>query len=120
MNALADPELQKRGAKFLSKFLNDLFLGVSRKNFIVSPKYVIHLPKLLMIFLLVIDLFHVLMCYSSVGGQIRSRHRYAGGGQNPCISTNSQCYHYSFCQLRWGPWPDLPPPLDPPLCECDH
>ena len=32
MIALADPDLQKRGgAKFLTKFCNDLILGISRK-----------------------------------------------------------------------------------------
>src|SRR6218665_805189 len=56
----------------------------------------------------------------SVGGQIRSRHRY--GGQNPYISTNSQCYHYSFCpQGGQTPLPSsmgdgrICLPLDPPL-----
>ena len=63
------------------------------------------------------------MCYFSVGGP-NPQPTSIRGGQNPYISTNSQCYHYSFCprvflslqcQLRWGvAWPDLPP-LDPPL-----
>src|SRR6218665_1517584 len=37
MRTLADPELQKRGAKFLPKFFRDLFLGVSRKNVSIFP-----------------------------------------------------------------------------------
>jgi len=110
----------------LNKFLNDLCLGISRKHFNISQKNFIHFPKFLMTFataFLGIDLFHVLMCYFSVGGsQIRSRHRY--GGQNPYNSTNSQCYHYSFCprgepnsiaNFDWGAMAGSSPSLDPPL-----
>src|SRR6218665_3989626 len=48
------------------------------------------------LFFLVIDLFHVLICYFSVRGA-KSVADIDTGGQNPYISTNSQCYHYSFC-----------------------
>src|SRR6218665_3243404 len=77
--ALADSELQKRGATFLPKFLNDLFLGVSRKNFSIFPKNFHLSPKISDDLFLVIDLlFNVFNVVFSVGGQIRSRHRYGG------------------------------------------
>src|SRR6218665_4157060 len=66
--ALADPELQKRGAKFLPKFLNDLFLGVSRKNFIIFPQNFHLSPKISDDLFLVIDLlFNVFNVVFSVG-----------------------------------------------------
>src|SRR6218665_2600641 len=59
------------------------------------------------------------MCYFSVGRpHIRSRHRYGGGeGKiltfreiHNAISTLSALEGAKLhCQLRWGPWPDLPP-----------
>src|SRR6218665_541199 len=46
---LSDPEPQKRGAKFLPKFFNDLLLGDSPKNVSSSPKiFNVYLPKFLM------------------------------------------------------------------------
>ena len=100
--SLADPELQKRGAKFCPKFLK------------------CHLsPKISDDLFLSIDLFHVSMCYFSVGegGQIRSRHRYGGAKiltfrqiHNAIITLSAPEGGQTHCQLRWGgPWPDLPP-----------
>src|SRR6218665_1966354 len=61
-HSLADPGLQRRGAKFLQTFFNDLFLGVSPKISPFPPKNSIYLSKFLMTFsfFLVIDLFRVL------------------------------------------------------------
>ena len=81
VHALADPELQKRGAKFLPKifFTTDLFLGISRKNFCISPNNFIYLPKFLTTFFLVIDYFS---CFNMLvfhrGSQIRSPHQLGG------------------------------------------
>jgi len=38
------------GGQILSEIFEQPFLGVSRKNFCISPKNVIYLPKFLMIF----------------------------------------------------------------------
>src|SRR6218665_3707003 len=85
------------GAKFLPKFFNDVFRRFS-KNFCISPKNLIYLPKFLMMTFFSHRPFSCFMWYFfPVGGQIRSRHRYGGGGQNPYFSTKSQCYHCSFC-----------------------
>src|SRR6218665_2180548 len=101
MHTQADLELQKRetgGPKFLPKFVNDLISAFPEKISAFPQKIFIYLPKFLMT--------------SFFLTSIR-------GDQNPYFSTYSQCYHYSFCpqggaklhcQLRWGPWPDLPPP----------
>ena len=93
---LADPGLQRRGAKFLQKILNDLFLGVSWKNVCISLKNSIYLQKFLMTFFLVIDLFRVLLCYFFHRGA-KSAAYIDTGGQNPYFSTKSQYYHCSFC-----------------------
>ena len=72
------------------------------KNFSVSPKiFYIYLPKFLMTFFLVIDLFNGFNVVFSVGGP----------NPYPKLKRGAKLH----CQLRWGPWPDLPPPLDPPL-----
>jgi len=94
---LADPGLQKRGSKFLPKFLNDPFLGVSRKNFCISPQNSIYLPKFLMTFFLVIDLFRVLYMVFFHRGAKSAADIDTGGGQNPYFSTKSQYFHCSFC-----------------------
>src|SRR6218665_3139468 len=59
-SSLADPGLQRRGAKFLKKFSNDLFLGVFPKISPFPPKIPYISSKFLMTFFLVIDLFCVL------------------------------------------------------------
>ena len=66
-----------RGAKFYPKFFNDLFRRFP-KNFPIPPKCRLS-PKIYDDLFLVNDLFRVLMSYFSVGGQIRSRHRYGRG-----------------------------------------
>ena len=68
VEALADPELQKRGSQILSEIFNDSFLGVCRKKFSISAKNFIYLPKFLTTFFLIIDYFRVLICCFSVGG----------------------------------------------------
>src|SRR6218665_1562671 len=60
MHALADPGLQRRGAKFQKKFSNDLFLGVSPKISPFPPKIPSISSKFLLTFFLVIDPFCVL------------------------------------------------------------
>src|SRR6218665_631718 len=59
--SLADPELQRRGAKFYPKFLNDLFRRFPTKFQHFPPKIFIYLSKFLMTFFLVIDLSNVRM-----------------------------------------------------------
>ena len=54
--SLADPELQRRGGHIFAEIFERTFLGVSRKNFSVSQKSFIYLPKFLMTFFLVIDI----------------------------------------------------------------
>ena len=66
LRPLADPELQKQGAKFLPKFFND-FLGVPDKISAFPPKLA-SISQNFWWLLLVIDLFNVLMWYFSVGG----------------------------------------------------
>src|SRR6218665_49025 len=48
--SLADPELQKRGAKFFSNIFERPFFRRFPKNFSISPKNFIYLPKFLMTF----------------------------------------------------------------------
>src|SRR6218665_78423 len=89
MVSLADPELQKRRAKFLTKFLNDLFF----RHF---PQKVIYHQKFLDDLFLVINLF------------LKFRKIY-----------NLHYFHYSFFlqggdqtplpTSMGGPWPDWPP-----------
>ena len=55
--ATSGSRTSETGAKFWPKFFNDLFLGVSRQNIDISPKIFIYLPKFLMTFFLVIELF---------------------------------------------------------------
>ena len=57
---LAEPELQKRGGQILARIFERPFLGVPEKITAFPPKIVIYLPKFLMTFFLVIDLFNVL------------------------------------------------------------
>ena len=58
----------------------------------------VKVPLVMFKFFLVIDLFRVLyMVFFSMGGQIRSRHRYGGGGQTPYFSIKSKYFHCSFC-----------------------
>src|SRR6218665_839889 len=68
-SSLADPGLQRRGAKFLKKFSNDLFLGISPKISPLPPKIPSISSKFLMTFFLVIDLFCVLymICFHRGG-----------------------------------------------------
>src|SRR6218665_2871546 len=79
-----------------------------------------------MTFFLLVDLFNVV--FFSFWGAKSVADIDTGGAkiQNPYISTDSQCYHYSFC-LRGGPnsidnfdgggaWPDLSI-LDLPLSQ---
>ena len=99
------------------------FLGVSRKNFSISPKNVVYLPKFLMTFFShrPFSCFNVLFFRRGA----KSVTDIDTGGQNPYISTNSQCYHYSFrsapegaklhWQFRWGAMAGFAPPRDPPL-----
>ena len=101
------------GGKFFSEIFERPFLGVSGTNFSISPQNVIYLPKFLMTFFLVIDLFHVLMCHSfgrggkiDTGGKILSFRQIHNalitlsapeGGQTPLPTSMG------------GPWSDLPP-----------
>ena len=125
----ADPELQRRGGQICAEiFQRPFFRRAFLKKFLHFPqKMFIYLPKFLMTFSLVIDLFQVLIQYFSVGGA-KSVGRHRQGGQNPYLSTNSQCYHYSFCSRGGqtplptsmeGPWPDWSL-LDPPLALCSN
>ena len=111
------------GGQIFAKIFEPPFFRRFPKKFQHFPQKCHPSPKISDdFFFLIIDLFHVLMCYFSVGGA-ESVADIDRGGQNPYISTNSQCYHYSFCSrggansianFDGGPWPDLPP-LDPPL-----
>src|SRR6218665_1432579 len=72
VQTLADPELQKRGAKFLPKFLTTFFRRFS-KNFCISPKNLIYLPKFLMMTFFSHRPFSCFMWYFfPVGGQNRN------------------------------------------------
>src|SRR6218665_327034 len=101
----------KTGGQISAKIFQRPFFRSFPKNFSISPKSAIHLPKFLMTFFLVIDLFCVLyMVFFPWGGQIHSRQNHntsialsvPKGGPN------------SIANFDGGPWPDLPP-LDPPL-----
>src|SRR6218665_1260862 len=66
------------GAKFLTKFFNNLFLGISRKNFFIPKKFHMYLQKFLTTFFFSHRPFLCFLWYFSIGGQICSRHRYGG------------------------------------------
>jgi len=109
--ALADPDLQKRGAKFVTKFLNDLFLGISRKNFCI-PHKIPHLsPKISDDFFLVINLFRVLYGIFPYIGGAKSVADIATGGPNSLLFHKITILPLLFlsrrgaklhCQFQWG------------------
>ena len=115
---LADPELHKWWGQIFSEIFERPFLGVIRKNFCISPKNVIYLPKFLMTFF---PSHRPFSCFNVVF--FRTRHQY--GGQNPYISTNSQLV--IILSASEGGQTPLPtsmgghgricPPLDPPLIQ---
>src|SRR6218665_134979 len=85
------------GGQIFADIFQRPFLGVSRQNFSISSTNFIYLPKFLMtFFLLVIDIFHLLICYFFLRGA-KTVTDINTGGQNSYVSTNSQCYHYSSC-----------------------
>src|SRR6218665_2966897 len=114
---LADPELQKRVAKFLPKFLNDVFLGLSRQNFSISPKNCHLSPKISY------DFFHVLLWYFFVG-RAKSVAVIDMGGPKSLLYDKFTMLSLLFqpprgaklhCQLRMGGHGRICSPLDPPL-----
>ena len=118
---LADPEHQKRGGTFLPKFLNDLLLGVFRKTFSISPKMSSISQNFWWPFL-VIDLFHVLMCYFSVGGAKSVADIDTGAKiltfrqiHNAIITLSAPKGGQTPLPTSIGAWPDFHPPLDPPM-----
>jgi len=50
VHTLADPELQKRGAKFLPKFFHDFFRRFPKKISAFPDKKIVYLPKFLTTF----------------------------------------------------------------------
>jgi len=120
--SLADPELQNRGAKFLPKFFNDVFLGVSRKNFNIFPKNCHLSPKISDDLFLVIDLFY---CFNVVFFRrgAKSVANVDKGGPKSLLFHKYTMLPLRFlpprgaklhCQLRWGAMAGFVP-LDPPL-----
>src|SRR6218665_211079 len=101
------------GAKFFPKFLNDLCLDVSQKNFSISPKNFICLPKFLMTFC------HVVSCFFSVGGAKFVADIDTGEGPKSLHFDKFTMLSLLFLPSRGpnsianfdgGPCPDLPPP----------
>src|SRR6218665_3089499 len=118
LQSLADPELQKRGGQIFSEICERPFLGVSRKNFSISPKSVHLSLKISDDLFLVIDLFNVFQCGIFHRGA-KSVADIGMAGQNPYFSTYSQFISLLFlpprgaklhCQLRWGGHGRICPP----------
>ena len=116
--APADPELQKRWGANFSRNFSTTFLGVSRTNFGISRKNFIHLPKFLMTFHFLVIVLLMFSCMAFFVGGAKSVADIDTGGQKPYFSTYSQSYHYSFypqgrpnsiANFDGGPWPELPP-----------
>ena len=97
LQSLADPELQKRGGQIFSEICERPFLGVSRKNFSISPKNVHLSLKISDDLFLVIDLFNVFQCGIFHRGAKSVADIGMGGAKILTFRHIHSLYHYSFC-----------------------
>src|SRR6218665_515075 len=100
------------GGQIFSEIFERLFRGVSENLFAFFPKKCSSiLPKFLTTFFFSHRLFPSFNMYFSVEGAKSVADINRGTKTLTFPQIHSRC-HYSFCQLRRGPWPDWPP-LDP-------
>src|SRR6218665_2954358 len=114
---IADPELQKRGAKFLAPFqkFRKTFLGIFPELFCIPQKIPSITLNFLMTYFLVIDPFNTEMSRSSAEkAKIHSLHRgpktlHLGKFTLQLLLFIPPWGSKLRCQFRWGrPWPDWP------------
>ena len=90
------------GGQILAEIFHRPFLGVPEKISAFPPKMLIYLPKFLMTFFTSIQGGAKILIFRQIHNAIIALSA-PEGGQTP-LSTSMR-----------GPWPDLPPPQDPPL-----